>query len=158
MKILKNNTTIENKYPMTITCENCGSELEIEESDVFKGYCGMECVTCPVCGENTYIYGDNDIVVTADNVVFPDYFYKFGGGAINKPEEIQKWIKNGINWLRKNPDYFDWWTEGSSAFCHIHNFPGDKCYNVNVGENYYNISIDYEPIDNSIKWDVKEDE
>lgn len=73
MKIIKNNKTYSNIFPMRIVCERvedengfaygdiidfCGSELEIEASDIKKhswekypDYKGIDYgVKCPVCG------------------------------------------------------------------------------------------------------------
>ena len=81
MKVLVNNYSgmpvkeIEHTYPRKLKCENCNSELEYEKSDIeFKAY-GCPCITCPLCDEDIFLYDEDELMLTKDNISFPTHFH-----------------------------------------------------------------------------------
>ena len=54
MRLIKSNN-IGPEYPKRHTCDNCGAELEYDKEDIHIGWMGYECVTCPVCGNETMV-------------------------------------------------------------------------------------------------------
>lgn len=142
---------------MQIECENCGSSLEIEESDVSEGYMGMFYTVCPVCNKRTYI-DELEKELTADNFIFPDNFYHFGGKhSYNlNTEDIKEIVKEAITFFRTNPDNFCFVSGFGDTFIAVYNFCGDEEYRVDVAKGYYEVSIpfqkeDYEKVLES-KW------
>jgi hypothetical protein len=85
------------KFPIEVGCEKCGTEFCVEENDRFNvGYHGTYYVNCPVCGERVIIYELDGIKVTKDNIKFPDHFYDFRDGVKISNEEIEEYIRKGI--------------------------------------------------------------
>ena len=151
MKVLENK-----QFPMEITCENCSSKIEIEKDDLHIGYLGMYYVICPVCGKKTYVDELEGAPVTKDTIKFPDHFFYFGDGKDVSTEEIEKEIRQGIEWLRMNPDNFIWSMSYGNMDIHVENYSGDKEYRVVVTKNYYECTVPYEQDDydaqESIGW------
>ena len=106
MKVLKNNykefqdcveklqKTMIKPYPRKLVCENCGSELEYEESDLRMGALGCMYLDCPCCGrDNMLEENENTITLTANNVEFPTHFFhtsKENGAVDVSDDEIKK--------------------------------------------------------------------
>lgn len=151
MKVIKNKLKKENDDQVKrITCENCGSILEVERSDVEIGNFGLSYVICPVCERQTFTNVDDwDEKITIDNLVFPEHFYHFGGyGAKTMDnEEIISAARRGINHFRDNPKEFAWFTQSGDSSVSVWNMPGDEDYIVRVAKGYYEVEIPYEPID-----------
>lgn len=147
IKILKNSKAAA--APIKVTCEHCGSELEVEEEDLHEGYMGAKYFVCPVCMEHAYVDDEYEADITVDTLKFPDHFFYFGGkDAVEiSDEDILKWIKNGVKYFRENPDSFSYSIGSGDAMVHIENFSGDKEYHVTVAQGYYDTEIPYEKED-----------
>lgn len=162
MKVVENNLKRKTKFPVKITCEKCGSILEIDKEDVFYGYLGLSYVKCPVCGEKTETYLDDlDIHVTRDNVVFPDHFYYFKGIPEEEvdSEEVKEEIKKLIKYIKEhNEETFESWSSSANRFVFVHAYPGDECYAVTVANGYYDTEIPFDEEDYKIDWKYNEDE
>ena len=101
------------KFPLTIECEECGSQLEIDEEDIVIKVLGLPGVICPVCGKWTAVYELEDeygINITKDNVEFQNHFFHSVNGVDLDKDEIKEYINNGIEWFRKNPEAFTYLT------------------------------------------------
>ena len=141
MKILKNNMVdkeIEKEehdiFPVTIECENCGSELELDKSDIDEGYNGQHCVICPVCGKKSYsideIYPGN--AITVESVEFPKHFYSFADGSHVSNGRIKEEIKRAVESFREEPESFCYTTGYGDFHITVLNFSGDKEYSITV--------------------------
>ena len=84
MKIIENN--FKDSTAITkITCDNCGSVLEVGEDEFEIGEFGLKGVKCGACGEMTY--ADDSITLTASNVSYPQHF------SILTPRKVQGYVR-----------------------------------------------------------------
>lgn len=160
MKVLKNNytqTVTEEKvkvkpYPRKHICENCGSELEYDKSDLRMGVLGCIHLDCPCCGYSNMIEeNENTITLTVDNVEFPVHFFHTSkeDGAVDccDNENVKKEICKGINFLRRNREQSDWMTAYGNLYIDITRHDGDENYVVFVSNDYYKTYIPFEDVD-----------
>lgn len=159
MKVLKNNfnkTSLQTEvktYPRKLICEECGSELEYEKSDIEMGVLGCMHLKCPLCGfYNMLEEHESNINLTEDNIEFPTHFFhtskETGAVDICNNEEVKRYIKRGINYLRENKEEEYAWHSGSgNLFVYIHRFEGDDEYFVMVSKDYYETYIPLKPED-----------
>lgn len=143
MRVIKKKSDIKQPFPMRVTCYNCETELEIEEQDTHVGYPGAMYFTCPVCGEESMIDELDGIILTKDNIEFPQHFYYFGNGVDLTSEEIRKYINDAINFFRNNPDNFCYTTGSGNTGILVQNFSGDHEYHVVVTKDFYETEIPY---------------
>ena len=159
MKVLKDNYTEEvrtnhvNKdiciYPKFHICDNCGSELEYEKSDLHMGFLGCMHLTCPLCGaENMMEENEGCITLTKDNIVFPVHFWHTSkeNGAVDccNNEEVKNAIHRAINYFRENKNEYHWFTACGNLYVSVSRYEGDESYEVVVSNNYYETSIPFE--------------
>ena len=144
MKILDTNIQPKSPFPHVTKCNKCGSKLEVDEEDVHIGYMGAYHFKCPVCGEESMIDELNGILVTKDNITFPDHFYQFGNGVEMNNEEVQESIREGIEHFRKYPDEFSWYSGFGDKFVAVYNNSDDYEYYIMVAKDYYETHIHYE--------------
>ena len=147
MKILKDNCLKEEPKPEVyhITCENCGSELEVIDDDINVGQYGMGYVMCPCCGEETYSDELSDYFpLTKDNLSFPLHYYHFGNGLRIDDNTINKWVRECIEKFDHN-DENDWVKFMGSGDTMVFVFKLDQAeeYNIYVCKNYYETSIPF---------------
>lgn len=161
MKILKNNyrqTDVKedvkrfDPYPRKLICEQCGSELEYEESDLRIGAFGCVYLDCPCCGrDNTLDSHENELTLTVDNVEFPVHFHHTSAnlGAIDtcNNTEIKKNIRQAIDYFRKNKEEYVWHTYYGNLLFVVFRYDGDEQYEVLVSNNYYDTYIPFESQD-----------
>lgn len=155
MRVIKNNiapkSPMKITFPLSHTCENCGSELEIEENDVKIGFAGMAYIDCPVCNKQSFLYMDElDETVTKDTLEFPKHFYHFGESedvVRITPEEIKQRINEAIKFFRENPNNFCWHTSSGDTSITVFNFAGDQQYLITVAKDYYELDLDFEAED-----------
>lgn len=161
MKILKNNyneanTNVNTKriepYPRIKTCEECGSELEYEKSDLRIGALGSIYLDCPLCHyDNLLDSHEDELTLTKDNIEFPTHFFHISKktGAVDccNNETVKEEICRGIDFLRKNKDEFSWMTEHGNLHVDITRFDGDEEYAVFVSNDYYSTYIPFESED-----------
>lgn len=156
MKVLKDNYTeetyIERKieaYPRFHICDNCGSELEYEKSDLHMGFLGCMHLTCLLCnGENMVEENEDCITLTKDNVEFPAHFYhtskETGAADCCNNNEVKKSIDRAINYFRENKDEYGWSTCYGNLYVNVSRCQGDESYEITVSNNYYETSIPFE--------------
>jgi hypothetical protein len=148
MKIIKNNANLNNmideekeksKFPIKAKCENCSSEVELEESDLEVGELGLYKFTCPCCGKESYI--DDGIALTKDNVRFPQHYYEFKNGVNFENEKIDKYVKSCIKCLRNHKDdseiFYNTHTGTGDLFINVTRYEGDEEYKIQVAKGYY---------------------
>lgn len=166
MKVLKNNKDDCNKkkieFPIEHECQNCGSILEVLDCDIEEGFLGQAYVICPICNKKSFLEIDElDNEITVDNLVFPKHFYYFGDTDAAKltNDEIKKFIKDGINFFRNNPENYCYTTGTGDTIVFVLNYPGDENYIVYVCKGYYETEIRYTNDDYKIgmydKWKNK---
>lgn len=161
MKVLKNNynkvsahiseINIE-PYPRIIECDECGSELEYEKSDMEVGVYGAMHVKCPLCGYDNMLDGNEcDITLTKDNIEFPIHFHHTSKetGAVDTCNNkfVKECIRKGIDYFRENKDEFVHYTGTGNTIVYIFRYDDDEEYNVVVTDNYYETYIPFEQED-----------
>ena len=139
-------------YPRKLVCDTCGSELEYEKSDTRIGALGCVFVDCPCCGRDNMIEEDEDfITLTADNVEFPTHFFHTSKetGAVDccKNEEIKRYIRQAIEYFRKNKNEYNWFCCTGNLYIDVSRFEDDENYWVVVSNNYYDTYIPFEDED-----------
>lgn len=161
MKILKNNfnetdvgkdVKVIKPYPRELVCEQCGSSLEYEESDIRMGALGCVYLDCPLCHyENMLEENENTITLTVNNVEFPTHFFHTSteGGAVDccNNEEIKKCIQKAVNYFRENKEAFNWSTQTGNLYICVRRYSDDEDYEVIVTKDYYSTYIPFEPKD-----------
>ena len=159
MKVLKDNYNKENNdinqveslYPKKAVCEHCKSELEYERSDMRIGAFGLYYIDCPLCGKDSALYEEDCLTLTMDNIEFPTHFYhtSVGTGAVNNfnREEIEKYIRQGINYFRKNKDEYSWFCRTGCLHIEVRRWDGDEMYEVITTNDYYSAEIPFETED-----------
>ena len=147
MKILTKKNVDKPDFPIIITCAYCESELEVDRDDLQYGYLGCAHVVCPVCGEEIYSGLEQyDEEFNYDTFEFPKHFYHFDckDGAVDiSPEEIKKYIQDGIKHFRKNPEAFCYHTGSGDTSVFVLNYSGDEEYAAVVAKGYYETEIPY---------------
>lgn len=137
----------EYNYPRFITCDNCGSDLEIEYSDTYIGALGCLAVKCPCCScENTI---DDGIKLTKDNLRFPTHYFHFGDGVKLSNEETDKYVRECIEALRnsKNKDFYATHSGTGDTHVFVFRYDGDEEYLVYVGKGGYETNVPFEDED-----------
>lgn len=92
MKVIEKKTEAKTLFPMRVSCEVCGAELEVEETDMKYGEYGLWYIVCPVCGDSVYIDGV-EMKVTPDNMLYPKRFKSFEHGVPLSQEETQRYAR-----------------------------------------------------------------
>ena len=160
MKVLINNynDTIEHikkdvdPYPRELTCEDCGSVLEYEKSDLEMGVFGCMHLKCPLCGRNNMVEDNEDtITLTKDNVEFPTHFFhtsKENAEDCCNNEEIKKCINKAIDFFRKNKDEYSWCAQYGNFYVDVERCVNDgEQYRIIVTNDYYETCIPFESED-----------
>ena len=160
MKILKNNynqTPINQinqveSYPRTTICENCGSELEYEKSDLRMGEYGSMYIDCPLCGyDNMLEDNENSIILTVDNIEFPLHFHHVSveTGAVDVVDKrFKESLYKAVNYFRENKEAYDWGGHlTGNLYLQVHRYSGDEMYEVVVSNDFYIMEIPFEPED-----------
>lgn len=159
MKVIKDNLNKTEQWPKKIECDYCGSELEVEKDDVAIGALGSPFCECPVCGKKYYFDEDIGIemVVTKDNIKFPDHFFHSVDGKDLNSDDIKKYINDGINFFRKHPEAFTYVSGSGNTCVIIQNYSGDNDYYVVVTKDYYDTYINYKDADYYAQASAKEE-
>lgn len=136
MKIIKNNYNGENN--IQYICEECNSIFEYNDDDIFMDINSVEYVRCPCCGHHCYI---DEETPTVDNIEFPKHFYKIGENAVKiSDKEINRYIKECINWLKQNPNEPFRYIGTGDSFVVVFNHEDE--YYIMVAKNYFDSYID----------------
>ena len=138
----------EDKYPMVITCNNCGSDFEIEHDDTYIGTLGCRYVKCPCCDYSNMV-DDDGIQLTKDNLKFPDHYFWFGDGVVLSNKETDEYVRRCIEALRKSKNKNFYAARGGSGDTHVFVFryDGDEEYFVYVGKNGFETNVPFEDVD-----------
>lgn len=154
MKIIKNNANLndmideekeKSKFPIKAKCENCSSEIELEESDLGVGEFGLYKFTCPCCGKESYL--DNGITLTKDNVRFPQHYFNYSDGRNVEDDEINRMVKVCIQSLKNNKNKYNTYMQMGNSFVNVTRYDGEKNYEVQVTKNYYSTEIPFDEED-----------
>lgn len=62
-------------------------------------------------------------------------------------EEINKWIQQGIEYFRENPEEYSYFVASGNSMVHMYKFDGDEEYYVIVSKDYEHGSIQFEKED-----------
>lgn len=151
IEVSKEFATNETKFPLEVTCEYCGSKLLLDREDLSCGAFGAMWYTCPVCKRRCMADEVDGITLTANNIQFPDNFWYYKDGVDISPEEINKYIKDGIKFFRENPEAFTYVTGTGNSHIMVQNYSGDEDYYVVVSKDFYDAEIPYEDIDREIQ-------
>ena len=140
-------TNSEDNYPMIVTCDDCGSDFEIEYDDTYIGALGCRNVKCPCCGYENMV--DDGIQLTKDNLKFPDHYFWFGNGVKLSNKETDKYVRDCIEALRKSKNKYFYAARGGTGDTHIFVFRQDEDeeYLIYVGKDGYETNITYEDVD-----------
>ena len=136
MKIIQNNYNGYTETTQEIVCEHCNSVFEIDNSDIITSEEDDEYVYCPCCRQKVYLYEPN----TKDNIRFPASYYAFEDGIDITDEEINKWVRECIECLEKNPEQPYKYIGSGNTFAVVFNFEDE--YNIIVTKNYFETYID----------------
>ena len=152
MKVIKDNSKKNNSniFPLKVVCENCSSELELEESDCYIGPFGAYYYTCPCCGDKVMLNEPEGITLTKDNLEFPTHYWHYGNGYEVTEEEINTRVKEMIEDLRTNKsddDYGFLYTAFGDTFMLVKRYPSDEEYYVVVAKNFYDANVQFETED-----------
>lgn len=160
MKVLKDNFNkiatangiVVKPRPKKFICENCGSELEYEKSDVHIGAYGASHVLCPLCGyDNMTDDEEYNIALTKNNIEFPTHFHHTSveTGAVDNctTEFVRDCVKKAIDYFRMNKDEFAFSTGTGTTMVHVFRYTGDEDYEVFVSKDHYHTYINFEPED-----------
>lgn len=157
MKVLKDNyrETVEEikrlkaePYPRKLLCEKCESELEYDKSDKETGVYGLYYIKCPLCKHDNYLDEGEDI--TVENIEFPTHFgHTSDESAVDcfNNETIKEYIREGIAFLRKNKDEFDWFVRTGNLHLRVHKYSGDEQYEIMTTKDFYDSYIPFEAED-----------
>lgn len=152
MKVLKNNFSgkpikeVKYTYPRKIECDECKSELEYEKSDIEFGAYGCPEITCPLCGTKFVLEDEDEMVLTKENISFPNHFWhtcKETGAVELSNNKIEEYIRQGINHFRENKDDYYWFTETGDSHVEVKRYDGDEVYNIFISKNYYETDIPF---------------
>lgn len=158
MKVLKDNynnikTNLNNdvnrSYPRVVTCGCCDSEIEYDFDDVYVGALGCAYIECPLCEDEIALEdNENSIDLNKDNVEFPTHFFHTckENGAVDcvNNKEVKKFIKESIEYFRKNKDDAFRFVESGNSFAIIFRHEDDEDYYVIVSKDHYSTYIPFE--------------
>lgn len=105
MRVIENNYNgnLTDKPKLTrVICEQCGSKVDIDESDLEVGEYGCKYWTC-ICGYKNYI--DKSITLTEANVQYPQHFAQYTDCCVLSDEETNKYMNKAISGLKKGIDF-----------------------------------------------------
>lgn len=123
-----------------VTCDNCGAQLECEESDTYVGANGCNYVDCPECGYDAIVEAIPDIKLTEHNIEFPKHFHKTNDDAINIGDStLQEWIRECLEKIKREEDGNFWIIASGNAVVIILKFEDE--YSIYVAKNYWECSI-----------------
>lgn len=136
MRIINNEN--EEKY---VVCEKCKTKIGYTQDDIeYKDY-GVPYIRCPHCSSQTMLEEEDCLELNKNNVKFPIHYYHFGEGKPIDDEQINKWVKESIEYLEKNPtEHFSYHASGDSIVFVI-KYEDDEEYSIIVAKNYYSTSV-----------------
>jgi hypothetical protein len=122
-----------------VTCDNCGAQLECEESDTYVGAYGCNYVDCPECGYDAIVEAIPDVKLTEHNIEFPKHFRKTNDDAINIGDStLQEWIRECLEKIKREEDGNFWIIASGNAVVIILKFEDE--YTIYVAKDYWECS------------------
>lgn len=101
----KPNINKQEKNDKEVTCWMCNKKFYINDYTERKyGELGLPYVNCCYCNEEVYLEDENGLKIDETNLEFPKHFFKFGNGVEISDEQTEKWAKEALEYLIKNPD------------------------------------------------------
>lgn len=153
MRVVVNKThclNIDDEQLIQVTCDYCGSVLEITSKDVHYGQFGCAMITCPCCEKETFAEGFSDLVLTPDNLVFPDHFSHCIAGDLDGTVDcfdgnLVPEIRKSITYLRNHKDanYYGGHIVGNLMLYVVRN-KYDESYEVIASKDFYSTIIPFE--------------
>lgn len=153
MKIITNNYKKDNMTNAIlnedavhrVTCEECNSIFEVNNSELKIGHLGLKYCKCPCCGEEIYEEDFGEIKLTADSVKFPQHYFYFGNGKDFTNEEIDKEVRRMIKSFNPydDDDFYRHYSTGNLLIT-VTKCTEENEYHIVVCKNYYD---SYVPID-----------
>lgn len=120
-------------------CEKCGGLINGE----FKyGHLGQLYVICNNCGENNYLWDEDGIVLTKDNVKFPEHYFSFKNGSCINNDRINEWVTKCIDRLEKNPDIVYTTIGSGDTIIYVTRNADEGVFVVDVCKDYYETEIE----------------
>ena len=151
--MIKIKRKVQNKL-IDAECNHCGTELTMELEDTRIGAHGNRYYICPVCNTKNIVDTEDEMGLTVENIEFPKHFIDFKDGKDISPEEIEKYIKDGIKFFRQHPDQFAWYITTGNTFVTIFNDNQECEYYIVVSKGHYETYIPYETIDYELQDEV----
>ena len=115
--------------PLIFVCEHCGEEVHEPTIDV--GMYGLYYIKCPYCDNVNYL--DDGVDVTVDNLELKHFNDNTNAVKIDFLT-IKKWIREGINVLKNNPNRHNYYVAGGDGLVLV--TKDDENYWVIVSNNY----------------------
>ena len=152
IKVIKNNFEKEEEKIKTVTtfCYECDSELEVSEEDTYIGWLGARFVMCPCCGSETMVDEMDGIILTKNNLEYPEHFRhasKYHGYKEVSTDFILEEIKRAIDYFRENKEEYAVELGSGDCSIHVYRCPGDEEYHVVVTRDWYETYIPFEQED-----------
>ena len=135
MEILK-----DNYNKTTLSCEECGSVLYVNEDDYQEDNSG-KFWECPLCNNKNYITHFSQLISKKYSPVrYPNDFISYYTGTDIDNKEINSWIESGFKYLYDNPDEPFHFTASGNSFVAV--FNGADEYEVIVSKDYSDVMVD----------------
>lgn len=124
-----------------LKCPVCGTELEVEPDDWHSINNYVECLVCKYylsSADKIGSYGQE-----FETYLYPDDFTDFSVGKDMSDDWINGMIREGVNYLKNNPDEIVWYTATGNTLIIIFSYSEDEEYCVSVAKNYKEVNIPY---------------
>lgn len=135
-----------------INCPHCDSVIAYKNCDIKYGTLGIPFITCPCCGDNIDLENEEPMVLTRDNVRFPEHYYKFNNddGVVKVTDErVDTYVRQCIDTFRyaASNDFNALRIGEGNIEVFVFKYDGDEEYVVYVGKNGYETNIPFEDVD-----------
>ena len=136
-----------------INCPHCDSVIAYKNCDIKYGALGVPFITCPCCGDNFDLGNEEPIVLTRDNVRFPEHYYKFDNddddGVKVTDKQVDAYVRQCIDTFRNaaSNNFNALRIGGGDTEVFVFKYDGDEEYVVYVGKNGYETNIPFEDVD-----------
>lgn len=135
-----------------INCPHCDSVIAYKNCDIKYGTLGIPFITCPCCGDNIDLENEEPMVLTRDNVRFPEHYYKFNNddGVVKVTDErVDTYVRQCIDTFRNaaSNDFNALRIGEGNTEVFVFRYDGDEEYVVYVGKNGYETNIPFEDVD-----------
>ena len=107
----------------------CGAVLQYDEKDIEDGY-----IVCPCCGE---------AIKVRKELKFPKDYCSFKDGVNLSNKDINKFVKDGIKYLRNNPIDDSYYSGTGNTMIFVFRNDGDEEFEIFVCKDYYEGQVEY---------------